>query len=754
MQLVYLYIDGYSKFQKTEFNFSQDLHIHFDVYKRVLEISYIDSSLPERFWGENIKNFSVIIGNNGAGKTSLIQYLMDIFLESHGGHKADGQGIVIFEEENRLYGYYNQNWEEGSIGMLLKSERIISAQWLELADVESILGRTKMIYLTNALSVRDTRRSLWYNGDRFAPLYDCSMGNLVTSNIERDMNKNLRKSHMGASETEAYFLYEQYKQIKFIFDRRQNQICNELKEEGFPVPVPKVLYVDLLLGNQLNTVLDGVERRLDQMNERIEGRVFQNLYPYVEVEENPYVYLWKQLNRTAIWCAIRSALRCMSEAEKEIFVEYLWGDEQNPKETVNSYRSIFERIWSIIEDTKINRESNEGERDTARNKSWEILRECYGYYIDFLNYIKVEILEKHFRIDKEEWKTLKQHWRHEVITFAVNTDDADWFMEFLKKYRYICNPDYFLDFHWELSSGENSLLSLFASFYYIFDADYTNTKHGDYKIVNNFTKQLLNFKQLEQSEQLRKVQCDSIIVLIDEADLTYHPEWQRVFIALLTAFLPKVYPKRFCKDIQIVLSTHSPILLSDVPQQNVIYLKYNSEKRCTMVDDSVHKGTFGQNVHLLFKDSFFLKNGTIGLFAQRKMSELVHTLKEIEEGIEPKKDKRESDKSKQKDLKQNRQKKNKFERNKEEQISKEYARVSEESFAYRLEHECRPYVKLIEEPIIQRKIIMWIDKLEQKLSKSKQNAQIQNMTDEELDKELGRLRKEMDRRRHDQNFNI
>ncbi len=84
MQLIYLYIDGYCNFQKVEFNFCQDWHIHLDAEKNVLETSYMDSGFPEQFWGKNINNLSIVIGNNGAGKTSLMQYLIDIFLEAHG----------------------------------------------------------------------------------------------------------------------------------------------------------------------------------------------------------------------------------------------------------------------------------------------------------------------------------------------------------------------------------------------------------------------------------------------------------------------------------------------------------------------------------------------------------------------------------------------------------------------------------------------------------------------------------------------
>lgn len=712
MQLIYLYIDGYCNLHEVEFNFCQDLHLHFNVEKGVIEASGTDPHLrlPERFWGENINNLSVVIGNNGAGKTSLMQYLIDIFLEAHGGNKVGGQGILIFGEADTLYEYYNQNWRDRPISVQLESDQYKYVRRLNQADMESVLGKTKLIYLSNALSMRDSQRSQWYNSNRFNPFYDCSMGNLISSNIERDVNQNLRQGPMGGSETEAYFLYEQYKQIKFVFDRRQHQICDELKEKNLPVPVPKTLYIALLMGNQLSTVLDDVDIDFGQVDGEVERRIFQNLYPQPEHEQDAYRFLRKQLSRCAIWCAIRSAVRCMSGQEKEFFGEYLWKGNWNSEVNEKDYSGIFKKMWEVFEQVKEKKENKRKKSEENRNEGWEGLKKCYKYYIEFLDYIESEKLEEHFSIDTEEWDLLKLHPERKIMTFTVDTNDADWFMDFLKKYRYICNPDYFMDFRWGLSSGENSLLSLFASFYYIFDADFTNKKNGNYKIMNKF-------------KQCGEVQCDSVILLIDEADLTYHPEWQRVFIALLTAFLPQVYPPQCCRDIQIVLSTHSPILLSDVPQQNVIYLKYDPEKRCTVVDDSTRTGTFGQNIHLLFKDSFFLEHGTIGLFAHRKINELVCNLKSIERSLE--------------------------------QDEKECFAAEKELLKNKLEYECRPYAELIAEPIIRRKVLMWIDTLQQKLSQDGQNDhQVQNMTDDEIEKELDRLQAELNRRKHDQNLNI
>ncbi|MFT4928262.1 MAG: putative ATP-binding protein involved in virulence [Phenylobacterium sp.] len=57
------------------------------------------------------------------------------------------------------------------------------------------------------------------------------------------------------------------------------------------------------------------------------------------------------------------------------------------------------------------------------------------------------------------------------------------------------------------------------------------------------------------------------IVLIDEADLHLHPQWQRTFIARLTQTFP---------NCQFVLTTHSPLLISD-SKDVLCYLLDNGE---------------------------------------------------------------------------------------------------------------------------------------------------------------------------------
>ena len=214
--------------------------------------------------------------------------------------------------------------------------------------------------------------------------------------------------------------------------------------------------------------------------------------------------------------------------------------------------------------------------------------------------------------------------RHEnIYELPIPQDDGEAIqhvesslVEFLKKYHNICTPYYTLDFNWGLSSGEENMLRLFSWLFHIFPrtAEDGGTR---YRILNN-PKHIKNGGN----------ECDSVLLIMDEADLTFHPEWQRRLIHILTAFLPTIYPPECAKDIQLVLTTHSPLLLGDVPRENIRFLNGTGES--IMTKDEKRSETFGQNIHTILKDSFFLKDGTIGQFASNKINTLAKRLGELQ----------------------------------------------------------------------------------------------------------------------------
>lgn len=106
-------------------------------------------------------------------------------------------------------------------------------------------------------------------------------------------------------------------------------------------------------------------------------------------------------------------------------------------------------------------------------------------------------------------------------------------------------------------------------------------------------------------------------VIMDEVEICYHPEMQRTFVCrLIDLFKQLILQSQ--SSINIIMTTHSPFILSDIPKCNIIYLEEGK-----MVDE--YEGfinPFGANVNDVLKQSFFLKNGFTGEFAKRKITSL------------------------------------------------------------------------------------------------------------------------------------
>ncbi|MCW3170346.1 ATP-binding protein [Chryseobacterium sp. 09-1422] len=157
----------------------------------------------------------------------------------------------------------------------------------------------------------------------------------------------------------------------------------------------------------------------------------------------------------------------------------------------------------------------------------------------------------------------------------------------------------------KLSTGEKALIDLYSSIY-----DYLKA-FGDHQYNEN---------------------C---IFLLDEADLGFHPEWKKRYINALTTTLPllinSVTDK--IKNIQIIFATHDPLTLSDIPNNNVVYLKKHEVTTEILSEIEKPTNSFGANITDLLADSFFIKDGLIGDFAKEKIDHVIKYLNDDESSL-------------------------------------------------------------------------------------------------------------------------
>lgn len=139
---------------------------------------------------------------------------------------------------------------------------------------------------------------------------------------------------------------------------------------------------------------------------------------------------------------------------------------------------------------------------------------------------------------------------------------------------------------------------------------------------------ILNLKSVDV-EAMHKYR--GVNVVFDEVELCFHPEYQRRFIA---DFLRLVKAVDIPSDmsLNIIITTHSPFVLSDLPADHILYLK--DGKPCspaTGVHGAGKLNPFAANVSDILRNGFFLKKGFIGEYAQKKIGALVTFLTSAEQ---------------------------------------------------------------------------------------------------------------------------
>ena len=124
-----------------------------------------------------------------------------------------------------------------------------------------------------------------------------------------------------------------------------------------------------------------------------------------------------------------------------------------------------------------------------------------------------------------------------------------------------------------------------------------------------------------------------LIAIMDEPDQALHPEWSRRFIDIIVNALENL--EHVC-DIQLILSTHSSYLLSDIIPSNVFLLDRVGDERQLSVqrmDKMNTNSCFGANIYDLMKNQFFMEN-TVGEFATKKLNNLAKEIEGLNRGNE------------------------------------------------------------------------------------------------------------------------
>lgn len=144
--------------------------------------------------------------------------------------------------------------------------------------------------------------------------------------------------------------------------------------------------------------------------------------------------------------------------------------------------------------------------------------------------------------------------------------------------------------------------------------------------MSNFAYHLVNINSVWRSKAKKVgrallLQYRYINAIFDEIELYYHPELQRRFLALLLSMLRDIELTHI-EGINIMLVTHSPFVLSDIPRSNVLALG----------GDPTIDETFCANIHEMLNQSFFMRY-TMGEVSQTAIEEFFSLYKNFASSV-------------------------------------------------------------------------------------------------------------------------
>lgn len=132
---------------------------------------------------------------------------------------------------------------------------------------------------------------------------------------------------------------------------------------------------------------------------------------------------------------------------------------------------------------------------------------------------------------------------------------------------------------------------------------------GEYqyaKIWGVLEEYVVRVKMMTQGQKYSEAIQPNLILLLDEPENYMHPEMCRTFIRNLNVLLSKRNPNT---ELQVLISTHSPFMLSDVMASQVIKMDYDENGKCVISESK--KPYYAANIHSIMADGFFLEY-TIG----------------------------------------------------------------------------------------------------------------------------------------------
>lgn len=567
MELLYLYVDTYRNFKSEGFNFSTEFLFTTSIEDEEVSISIEENNahFQNFFNNKQISSVTAIIGQNGTGKSNILEFIRDELSFGQGIKSKCVVAIKDYEDKQNPLKIYFVNGLKLPLSDRTKRFKIFD---IDHNSEESKLGtlsfypdiqaffNCSVIYYSNIFDLRYSSKLQPRLEEALTEDSENRFNNISTLAIlDKDHENYSSDFKRTVDKTDAYKVRELGRNIQFITTENRSQLDFKL---------PNELVVTII--EEDKSAIKRVEKNAPGLVEFLDSQSSE----FSTSNESGQVFV-NRICRAILFNYFKNNLDFPRFIAEGNYIRSIAG---------NSFMEFFFNFFRSIL------------KENEDNKAYSFVKSS----IDLVDFLFEYLVRRHSAFHPTE--------NGGALVLNVTFEGKDDIGKFLNLYINARPFSDFLTFYWRgLSSGEQSMLTLFSRFHALSDSQApSNLKLKDY-----------------------------LLILIDEGDLYFHPEWQRKYLQLLISFLPKNFGTR---KIQLILTSNTPYLASDLPKSNILFLRKNKgikedgvQDQIALNPDNDRKETFASNIHTLLSNSFYLENGLIGSFAEMKINEVINFIK-------------------------------------------------------------------------------------------------------------------------------
>jgi len=542
-------------------------------------IIHLNEDFIPDFFGNKVSSVTGIVGKNGVGKSTTLRYIKELFIKENRFQEPRENDVIFFKDENSIKIYINIINQKK---YLVQNYTGLEIEEIYFREYPKVLDRIKnfsTIFYSNSLETD-------YYEKETVNYYNISTG-FLKENIGK-INNRIRNKKIR--------LLGSIKRYKYSELKRQSDFLDALDKVEVKPDIPF---------QRVNEILMELHFLSDKDYQKLHHTIKENArkkQPGKSVEETNDVKVWDRLY----------------SINGKYHDRFLFKKDRNTPELerckISFYENIIQYLIKLIfldhfldHDLHLDTDWQNAIIDVFGNtleyadEDYELFSRLFSRLISKIergisaspvgaeldrssrNSSLLEKLENAERLEH----FFKRNWEHlsvkgNALFFSTSSNV---FHELFDKHYGTALDMPFLNFRWtSLSAGEESLISYFSRLYAV----------------------------------LNDIKNKNVLMLIDEGDLYFHPEWQRDYIFFLLEFLNSELLDT--TGIQIIITTHSPFIISDLSKENIILLvREDIENRQVINVKNMENDTFGGNIHTLFTEAFFLGDSVTSRFAKRKI---------------------------------------------------------------------------------------------------------------------------------------